>query len=118
MSLTAIVRALVDAGATPQMIAAAVEAAETERLADEKLRLETERAHRRPTDAKWYCLRALVFSEKGRVCSYCGGIATEVDHVIPRSLGGPDTFANLVPTCKPCNSSKRHSDVDVWRSMR
>lgn len=36
MSLTAIVRALVAAGATPAMIAAAVEAAETERLAAEQ----------------------------------------------------------------------------------
>jgi hypothetical protein len=29
-----------------------------------------------------------------------------VDHLVPRSLGGPDHLANYVPACGSCNSSK------------
>lgn len=38
-------------------------------------------------------------------CMYCGSPAEAVDHVIPRALGGTDDAVNLVPACKPCNSS-------------
>jgi 5-methylcytosine-specific restriction endonuclease McrA len=36
-------------------------------------------------------------------CSYCGGIATEWDHVNPLRNGGPNAISNLVPSCAPCN---------------
>ncbi len=29
-----------------------------------------------------------------------------IDHIIPLSLGGPDTFENTVAACTPCNSAK------------
>lgn len=40
-------------------------------------------------------------------CQYCG--ATErltLDHVVPKSRGGPDTWDNLVAACVPCNNRK------------
>ena len=43
-------------------------------------------------------------------CHYCGerfpNRELTVDHVIPRSLGGRDTWENLVTACVPCNSRK------------
>ena len=40
-------------------------------------------------------------------CQYCG--ATErltLDHVLPRSRGGPETWENLVAACTRCNNRK------------
>ena len=39
-------------------------------------------------------------------CGYCGGHATTVDHVLPRSRGGTDTWENLVACCVRCNNAK------------
>ena len=41
-------------------------------------------------------------------CIYCGtkGEHTTLEHLFPRSLGGPDTEKNLVWVCSKCNSSK------------
>lgn len=37
-------------------------------------------------------------------CVYCRSDTwQETDHVTPRALGGPDTEANLVPSCMACN---------------
>lgn len=42
-------------------------------------------------------------------CAYCGRkLPLEQDHVVPFHRGGGHTRANVVPACKPCNSSKRH----------
>lgn len=43
----------------------------------------------------------------GHTCQYCG--ATErltLDHVLPRSRGGPETWENLVAACTRCNNRK------------
>ena len=43
-------------------------------------------------------------------CQYCGGQpgieALTVDHVHPRSQGGPTSWENCVVACEPCNSRK------------
>lgn len=39
-------------------------------------------------------------------CAYCGGSATTVDHVLPRSRGGSDSWENLVACCLRCNNVK------------
>ena len=41
-------------------------------------------------------------------CAYCGKMPASLtqDHVIPLSLGGSHTPANIVPACRACNSSK------------
>ncbi|MGW4248364.1 HNH endonuclease, partial [Nocardia sp. NPDC004722] len=36
-------------------------------------------------------------------CGYCNGWARTVDHIRPRSRGGPNTWANLIAACGPCN---------------
>ncbi len=39
-------------------------------------------------------------------CGYCAGWARTVDHIRPRSRGGPNTWANLIAACGPCNTYK------------
>ena len=39
-------------------------------------------------------------------CAYCAGHATTVDHVLPRSRGGADSWENLVACCVRCNNAK------------
>lgn len=47
-------------------------------------------------------------------CQYCGGgrgLLT-IDHVIPRTLGGDDTWENLVCACSKCNNKKGNRTPD------
>ncbi|AEW93359.1 MULTISPECIES: HNH endonuclease [Streptomycetaceae] len=39
-------------------------------------------------------------------CAYCGRRATTVDHVVPRSRGGQDTWLNTVAACAADNHRK------------
>jgi 5-methylcytosine-specific restriction endonuclease McrA len=40
-------------------------------------------------------------------CQYCGsGEKLTLDHVLPRSRGGRDSWENLVTACMPCNNRK------------
>jgi hypothetical protein len=41
-------------------------------------------------------------------CQYCGCKVSKptIDHIIPRSRNGKNTWNNLVTCCKPCNSNK------------
>ncbi|MFC7306746.1 HNH endonuclease [Streptomyces monticola] len=39
-------------------------------------------------------------------CAYCGRRATTVDHVVPRSQGGGDTWLNTVASCSTDNHRK------------
>lgn len=56
-------------------------------------------------------------------CQYCG--ATQgpmtIDHVVPRNLGGTDTWENLVCACVKCNNKKGDSapeEADLRLSRR
>ena len=39
-------------------------------------------------------------------CGYCGKAASTIDHVLPRSRGGADSWENLVACCLRCNNVK------------
>jgi 5-methylcytosine-specific restriction endonuclease McrA len=51
-------------------------------------------------------------------CAYCGGPATEIDHVIPISLGGTGERDNLVPACRKCNAAKNNLPLDEFIDER
>lgn len=50
--------------------------------------------------------RAGVLARDQRRCAYCLGRATTVDHVLPRSRGGRNTWLNTVAACEACNGRK------------
>ncbi|MFN3254646.1 MAG: HNH endonuclease [Ilumatobacter sp.] len=51
--------------------------------------------------------RRAVFARDDHRCQYCGDRADSIDHVFPRSRGGPNTWENVVAACRPCNLGKR-----------
>ncbi len=50
--------------------------------------------------------RRAVFARDGWRCVYCRGPAETIDHVLPRSRGGPHTWENVVTACARCNHRK------------
>ncbi len=59
-------------------------------------------------------MRYKVLAKSGGRCVACGVSslerAIEVDHIVPRSKGGPDELSNLQALCYKCNSQKRDRD--------
>ena len=41
-------------------------------------------------------------------CAFCAARADTVDHLLPRSRGGQDTWLNTVAACRRCNNRKRN----------
>lgn len=56
--------------------------------------------------AVWQALSAAVLRRDRHTCRYCGAPASTVDHVTPKARGGTDDPANLVASCRSCNSAK------------
>ncbi len=50
--------------------------------------------------------RRAVFARDLNRCQYCGEAAENLDHVLPRSRGGPHVWENVVAACRPCNARK------------
>lgn len=50
--------------------------------------------------------RAGVLARDRHVCAFCGGAASTVDHVLPRSRGGGNEWLNTVAACGRCNNRK------------
>jgi|GEM_PF-3697871 len=72
-------------------------------------------------------VRREVWNMTGGKCAYCDKPVTVdgtdtsaetmcVEHVVPRTAGGPDNIANFVPACMGCNSAK--SDRHVLHFVR
>jgi 5-methylcytosine-specific restriction endonuclease McrA len=57
-----------------------------------------------------------VFARDRHRCAYCGERRKteelDLDHVIPRSRGGPHEWTNVVTSCRPCNLRKADSLPD------
>jgi len=43
-----------------------------------------------------------------QTCQFCGRSGDTVDHLIPRSRGGPDSWENCVCACANCNRRKNN----------
>jgi hypothetical protein len=53
--------------------------------------------------------------EKPNECIYCGSKGNlTVEHILPRSCGGPDIPENAIKVCKKCNSSKSGKRLYEW----
>jgi 5-methylcytosine-specific restriction endonuclease McrA len=68
--------------------------------------------------------RRAVFARDRWECQYCGSRTNlTVDHVVPRSKGGPSSWENIVASCAPCNRRKgdqllRHVNMHLRRKPR
>lgn len=56
-----------------------------------------------------------ILMRDNRTCVYCGEYANTVDHVIPKSKGGEDSWENLVAACRDCNAKKANKVLDDFR---
>ncbi len=56
------------------------------------------------------CNRQNVIWRDKNICQYCGNKFSieklTVDHLVPKSRGGENTWTNLVAACKKCNQKK------------
>lgn len=63
--------------------------------------------------------RRNIFLRDRQVCQYCGLTFAvsklTIDHVLPRSRGGGDSWENLVTACHPCNRRKADKTPDEAR---
>lgn len=62
-------------------------------------------AAERGYDRHWRVIRAAYLKRHPR-CAVCGAVATDVDHITPRAVGGGDEWANLQALCHRCHSAK------------
>jgi len=60
-------------------------------------------------------IRERLFEESAHCCIYCGHPLTletmEVDHIVPRSLGGGNNITNKVCACPRCNAQKDDKEI-------
>ena len=76
-------------------------------VTEEQIRRERQRARELRASQWWKRKRAT------GVCHHCGGkfepAELTMDHLVPVIRGGKSTKGNLVPSCKACNSARKHS---------
>ncbi len=57
-----------------------------------------------------YADRAIVYARDRFMCAYCGNVhdvrKLTIDHVLPKSKGGKNTWVNCVTSCAGCNQYK------------
>lgn len=60
--------------------------------------------------------RSNVFARDHHVCQFgaCARSASTLDHLLPKSRGGGDTWINLVAACGTCNNRKGDRTADEW----
>lgn len=56
-----------------------------------------------------------ILVKQDNACVYCGSTEhLQWEHLIPRSIGGPDNIDNLVLSCRTCNLKKGVRDPFQW----
>lgn len=70
----------------------------------------------RPKHAIKRFRKSIIQDYPGEHCAYCNGPATSwtLDHIIPKSKGGPTRRWNLARCCAKCNGSKSNHQVLPW----
>ncbi len=57
--------------------------------------------------------RHRIYKRDGHQCTYCGSKRNlTIDHIIPKSKGGENTWLNLVTCCSSCNRLKGNRTPD------
>ena len=100
---------------------AAIELASTQKLADflQRRGLATWDYRLIDSDPVRADVRYRVLAAAMGRCALCGATSSErrieVDHIIPRSRGGTNDFANLQALCDECNRGKSNTDQTDFR---
>lgn len=63
----------------------------------------------------WYCGLELFETKRYGPNNFPYEQEACIDHIIPKTRGGNNNDANLVPCCRSCNSSKRDLLLNEWR---
>jgi 5-methylcytosine-specific restriction endonuclease McrA len=64
-------------------------------------------------------MRFYILTRDGFKCKYCGRspatdqVILQVDHVVPRKLGGDENENNLVTACRDCNYGKKDTLLNL-----
>jgi 5-methylcytosine-specific restriction endonuclease McrA len=76
-------------------------------VSQEQVRREREKARQLRASQWWKRKRAV------GICHHCGGKfppkELTMDHLVPVIRGGKSNKGNLVPSCKDCNSRRKHN---------
>jgi 5-methylcytosine-specific restriction endonuclease McrA len=60
-----------------------------------------------------------VLKRDRHTCGYCGERASTVDHIVPISRGGRNTWTNTVAACHSCNARKaNHTPSEAGMPLR
>lgn len=70
----------------------------------------------RPADAVRSFRRSIIEDYPEDGCAYCGRKTNKwtLDHIIPKSKGGPTRRWNLIRCCARCNGNKSDTDLLPW----
>ena len=75
-------------------------------VSDAEVKREREKARELRASSWWKRKRAI------GLCHHCGGkfppAELTMDHLVPVIRGGKSTKGNLVVSCKPCNTARKH----------
>lgn len=59
--------------------------------------------------------RQMIYSRDNHQCQYCRSIKNlTIDHIMPRSRGGDNSWSNLVTACMHCNTHKGDRTPEEW----
>jgi 5-methylcytosine-specific restriction endonuclease McrA len=60
-----------------------------------------------------YEVREYLLEKWKRECAYCGtvGVRLEIDHIVPKALGGTNRVSNLAICCRNCNEKKNNRTI-------
>lgn len=63
-----------------------------------------------------YNVREYLLEKWGRKCAYCGkkDLPLEIEHIVPKSLGGSNRVSNLTLSCKECNQAKGNRTAEEF----
>lgn len=60
--------------------------------------------------------KPVIYHRDNHRCLYCGvqlpAVKLTLDHVVPRSKGGPTSFENCATACEPCNRKKANLSLE------
>ena len=60
-----------------------------------------------------------VLKRDRHTCGYCGEKASTVDHILPISRGGRNTWTNTIAACPSCNARKaNHTPAEAGMPLR